>query len=298
MSLPKELVYFQYSQVHMGGQVQISGYAQSAEQGKAASEAAFKRFAELEQIMSDYRANSELSVFCASAGKGPQKISHELFGFLEQAKWFSELSGGAFDLSCGPLVQLWREARKTGRLPDPQKLVFARSLVGYQHLLMDPITMSASLAKPGMKVDLGGIGKGIGCSEAIEKLTEFGVERALVEAGGDMEASGPPPGKLGWKVQVRGVKHPPIWLKNQGLSTSGDSEQYVEVKGVRYSHIVDPRTGYGITNRKQASVLARYARWTDALATALCILPEDEGVELASKFGAKTIFGYPAKAVR
>lgn len=135
-----------------------------------------------------------------------------------------------------------------------------------------------------MQLDLGGIAKGYACDQAIDVLAKSGVSRAMAEAGGDLVVSGPPPGKLGWRILADGEV---TWLKNAAVSTSGDVSQFVVIRGRRYAHIVDPRTGVGLTNRKQVTVLARDGITSDSLATALCVLADSEGEKLASVYGAR-----------
>jgi FAD:protein FMN transferase len=276
----------------MGGRVRIVVYARTEAAAERACTAAFARFAELDAIMSDYRVDSELMRLCARAGQGPVAVSGELFHVLELSQRLARLSGGAFDVTCGPLVALWREARKVGQLPDPEKMAAAQALVGYCKMHLDAAARTVELEQPGMRLDLGGIAKGYACDEAIRVLKEHGIDRALVEAGGDIAASGPPPGRGGWSIAVRGMAQP-FTLANGGLSTSGDTEQFVEIGGVRYSHVLDPRTGLGLTNPIQVTVLARDATTSDSLATALCVLGEREGRPLAARHRAQAFFLLP-----
>lgn len=265
----------------MGVRVNITLFARSQTEAENGAKAAFARFAVLEQIMSDYRPDSEVMRLCDQAGSGPIPVSAELFTVLEHALRVADDSGGAFDITCGPLVRLWRESRKTKKLPEPAAIQKARELVGSQYILLNSEHRTASVTKKGVRLDLGGIAKGYGCDEAIKTLRENGIERALVEAGGDIVASGPPPGKLGWRISIRGLPDVEVWLKNEAISTSGDTEQFVEIGGVRYSHIVNPRTGLGVTNRVQVSVVAKDGLTSDSLATALCVLGPATGVELS-----------------
>lgn len=282
------LELYKYSQVHMGVRVDVSCYAPDRETAERASSSAYKRFADLEAIMSDYRPDSEVMKLCDRAGQGPIQISADLYRVLSRAQEVARLSAGAFDVTCGPVVKLWREARKTLKGPSPFKLQEARSLVDYQFIVLDPDNRTAEIKPKGVRIDLGGIAKGDGCDQALLEMKKNGVTRALIEAGGDIAAGDPPPGRLGWPISIRGLKlAEPIMLANQGLSTSGDVEQFVELSGVRYSHIVDPRTGLGLTTRLQVSILAPDALTSDSLATAICVLGEIDGPPLLEKYGAR-----------
>src|SRR5205823_3187221 len=161
------------------------------------------------------------------------------------AEVVSRQSGGAFDVTVGPLVALWRKARKTAVLPDPAEIERARKLVNWKNVRLNERARTVRLMVPGMKLDLGGIGKGYGADEAQKVLKHYGITRALVELGGDMVISGPPPGTEGWKVRVpnaaEGQKPADLYFHDCALSTSGDTEQFVVIGGRRYSHLVDPR---------------------------------------------------------
>lgn len=275
----------------MGVRVQVTGYAPSAEAGEKATVAAFARFGELDAIFSDYRRDSEAMRLCAAAQPGrPQVAGEELFRVLERAQEIARLSDGAFDVTCGPLVRLWREARKAAQLPTPEQVAAARAATGWRNMRLTPGARLVTFDQPGMTLDFGGIVKGYACDQALAVLRRHGVTRALVEAGGDMAASGPPPGEKGWRVRILGLEPRLIFLAHQALSTSGDAAQFVEIGGVRYSHIVDPRTGIGLTNRRQVSILAREGLMSDPLATALCVMDPEAGRALARRYGARAIY--------
>ncbi len=263
---------FAFSQVHMGGRVDVTLYAQDQDTAERAARAAFGRYAALEDVFSDYRPASEVMRLCAKAGTGPVEVSDDLFNVLAFAQQVSEWTDGAFDVTCSPVVRLWRTVRSSGVLPTSEARDSALALVGWRSLVLDRVRQTADLKLPGMQIDLGGIAKGYANDEALLALRENGVERAMVEAGGDIGVSGPPPGHQGWAIKVRGVADT-FYLSHCSISTSGDTEQFVEIGGVRYSHVVDPRTGMGVTTRVQATVIAPRGLVTDPLATALCVDP-------------------------
>lgn len=264
---------YAYSQVHMGGRVDVTLYAPDEDTAERAARAAFGRYAALEDVFSDYRPTSEVMRLCDRAGTGPYAVSKDLFAVLSFSQQVSEWTDGAFDVTCSPMVRLWRTVRQTRELPSIRALRSAQLLVGWRNLVLDPVGQTAELKVPGMQIDLGGIAKGYANDEALFALKENGVRRAMVEAGGDIGVSGPPPDALGWSIKVRGVPDT-FYLSHCSISTSGDTEQFVEIGGVRYSHVVDPRTGMGVTTRVQATVIAQRGLVTDPLATALCVDPE------------------------
>lgn len=280
----------EYAQLHMGVQARLIVYApteQAAAAAARAAYAAYARVAEIEDIASDYRPASELMRLCAQAGQGPVTVSHELFTLLAHAQELSRRSDGAFDVTIGPYVALWRAARKAKQLPNPKALAEARTRVGWEKVKLDAERRTVELTTPGMRLDLGGIAKGYAGDEAIRVLREHGIGSALFEAGGDIVVSDAPPGKKGWTVEVIGSeaeKPRMIEVANGGVSTSGDTEQFVEIDGTRYSHIVDPRTGLGLTQRYAATVVARDGITSDSLSTAASVMGPKRGAKLAKSY--------------
>jgi thiamine biosynthesis lipoprotein len=273
---------YQYSQIAMGVQVTITVYAPDRATAERACAAAFERIAELEQIMSDYRPDSELMRLCARAGGPPVRVSEELYFVLKRARELSQRTEGAFDVTVGPLVQLWRRARRTGQFPTERELQEANRCVGYEKVVLNDAERTVQLLVPGMRLDLGGIAKGYALDCALKVLQRQGIRHALLEAGGDMVAGLAPPGTAGWRIKIENA--PPerqwVYLAQGAISSSGDTEQYVIHEGKRYSHIVDPHTGWGLTTRVAATVIAHDGITSDSLATALCVLGKERGMRL------------------
>lgn len=282
---------FEFRQRHMGVIGRIVLYAPTEAEAARAATAAFARIAELEQVMSDYRPSSELMRLAASPPGVPRPVGADLFRVLAAAQRLSELSGGAFDITAGPVVRLWREARRSGSMPDPTALRAARARVDWRALALDSATRTVTLHARGLELDLGGIAKGDAADQALAVLRRQGTPRALVELGGDLVAGEPPPGEPGWRVALLGTSgEPPLLLANAAISTSGDTEQFVEIGGIRYSHIVDPRTGIGVTHRAAATVVAPTGLLADGLGTAVSVLGAERGWELVGNH-------FPAAAV-
>jgi thiamine biosynthesis lipoprotein len=281
-----ELKRFESTQPHMGSKFTIALYAPDNEAANRAFEAAFARIARLDACLSDYASDSELVKLSASAPTPePVRLSDDLFAVLFRAQQISERSHGAFDVTVGPLTKLWRRARRVRQLPPDDRLREALAAIGYPSLVLDPAARTARLLKPRMRLDLGGIGQGYAVDQALLELEKHGIGQAIVNASGDLAASGPPPGKPGWLVGVAPLepKAPPSvfgFLAHQAISTSGDAFQFVEIDNVRYSHIVDPRTGLGLTQRSSVSILARNCTDADSLATAASVLGPIEGLQL------------------
>lgn len=278
----------EFTQPQMGVPFRIVLHAPGEAAAKAAADAAFARIAQLNDILSDYDTDSELSRLSQTAGQGRAvPVSADLWNVLARAQEWARKSDGAFDVTVGPAVSQWRRARREKKLPSPARLEAARAAVGWRKLELDPRARTAKLLAPDMRLDLGGIAKGYAVDEAMNVLRARGITRALVSGGGDLAVSDAPPGKKGWRIEVAPLdvtNAPParfVLLRHRALATSGDVFQHVEMDGVRYSHIVDPRTGLGLTDHSLVIVIARDCATADALATAVSVLGPARGLELA-----------------
>jgi thiamine biosynthesis lipoprotein len=292
-----ELRRFEFTAPYMGTKARIVLYARDADSARRLSDAAFTRIAELDARLSDYRDDSELMQLCAKAGGPATGVSDDLLRVLDAALGFSRQTDGAFDVTVGPVSRLWRRARAAGAIPDPTELDAAQRLVGYRHVELSFERRTVRLKKRGMMLDLGGIGKGYAVDAALAALRERGAPAALVSLGGDIAAGDPPPGKAGWEIAIAplGPSGPASVssriLRNAGISTSGDAEQFLERDGVRHSHVVDPSTGAARTGRRGVTVVARSATSSDALSTAVAVMGADRGLRLIDGTpGASALF--------
>jgi thiamine biosynthesis lipoprotein len=276
----------------MGVDTRIVVYAPSKAVAEGACTAAFARIADLEAIMSDYRRDSELMRLSDTAVAAPVRVSADLFKVLQRSQEISQRSRGYFDVTVGPIVRIWRKARKTGKLPTAAELDRARRLVGWQKLKLDAHERTVRLAVRGMQLDLGAIGKGYADDEAQTVLKKYGITRALVEMGGDIVVTDPPPGQVGWTIRVPNAgghdRPKDMRFANCAISSSGDTEEFVIIGGLRFSHVVDPHTGQALTNRVQATIIGREGLTTDPLGTALTLLgPRDRARLLKHYPGTK-----------
>ena len=268
---------FEFEEIHMAVPVRIILYAPNADVAEKGAKEAFALFHTVNALMSDYDSESELSLL--SSDQGNIRVSGHLFTVLRAAKHYSTISEGAFDVTIGPLVRLWRRSRRMQELPREQLVEQAKELVGNHLWELDEPTQSVRLLKPGMKLDLGAIAKGYAIDKAFEIIQEHGIASQLVDAGGDFRVGAPPPGTEGWKIAK---ENETVLLKNTAMATSGGRFQFVEIEGVRYAHIVDPKTGLGLTNMSTVYVTAPTAMEADALATAVFILGKEKGETLIS----------------
>ncbi len=283
----------------MGTLVRIKIYAPSPRRAKEAFSSAFGRIAELDRILSDYRAGSELNQLPETAVGRPVKISRDLFRVLSASQDLAQESRGAFDITQGPVIRLWRQARRDRVLPDPSSLRDASCRGGYRKLHLDPAAGTAMLDQGNMQLDVGGIAKGYAADAALEVLGRMGIASAMVAASGDIACSHAPPGRRGWKIGLDAPFSRIVELSDEAVSTSGDTEQYVELNGIRYSHIIDPATGQALTSGITVSVIARRGIAADSLATALSVLGPDQGMALIEKHrDAAAILAEPSGIIR
>jgi FAD:protein FMN transferase len=278
---------FQFREPHLGTIVELTLYAPNETAANDSAQAAFARIEELNRILSDYHPDSEAMRLCRTAGTGQAVVvSRELFEVLAKSNEISRLSDGAFDASVGPLVKLWRSARRLKKLPADDQLAAARQLLGWKDIWLDTQARSVELQKPGMLLDFGGIAKGYIADQARAVLVQRGIKQCLVAVAGDISAGDAPPGRDGWRIGIAPLDKPDgqpsryLRLSNCSISTSGDAFQFVEIGGVRYSHIVDPATGLGLTRRSSVTVVAADGATADGLATALSVLGPDRGLKL------------------
>lgn len=282
-----KLIRFEQNQPHMGVLFRIVLYAPDEETALPTFAAAFDRIHELNKRLSDYRADSELSLL-SETSKAPVKLSDDLFAVLQRGQHWTEQSSGAFAITLGPLTQLWRETRKSKVLPEASVLIAALERSQPRQLKLSKENQTAQLLCENMRLDLGGIAKGFAADAALEVLKERGITSALVDGSGDIALGDAPPNSNGWLIAVaplrKGAKTTQFMrLRNCGVATSGDAWQYVEIDGKRYSHIVDPATGLGLRNRSSVTVVAPNATDADALASAVSVLGPAKGIALVEK---------------
>lgn len=283
---PEKLQRFEYAATAMAEPLKIILYASDEPTAERAAQAALDRIQKLNDILSDYDPESELRRLCDKAGGGqPVQVGEDLFRVLAAAQRWSERTDGAFDMTVGPVVRLWRRARRTHQLPDQAAIDQARQLVGYQNVLLDPDRQTVLLKKAGMRLDPGGIGAGYAIDEALRVVFKHGVTRVLIDLGGDIRLGDPPPDRPGWRIGVPGLdpKAPPrefLLLSRCAIATSGDAWQFVELGGRRYSHIVDPKTGMPLVDRCSVTVAAPDGLTADVLGTAVSVMGPEKGMKL------------------
>jgi len=273
--------------------VPLKGEADRA-RAERAIEKAFEEISRVEGVFSVFKADSEISKINRLGLGRALKISDEVFDLVEKSVEYSKRTDGAFDITVKPLVDLWRAAKARNKLPEDADVRAALAKTGSRNIVLDEAGKAISFRKEGMALDFGGVAKGYATDRAAAILKENGIRNAVVAIGGDIYCLGRRSANRMWDV---GIRHPrkkgamlfDLKLENKAIDTAGDYEQFFLLNGRRYSHIIDPRTGYSIgDNVVSATVVADDAATADILATSLCVLGP-RGLEIARSAGAEAM---------
>jgi len=281
----------------MGMDVRLVLHAATQPRANAAADAAFRRIAELDALLSDYQPDSEVRRLEGRPGEWIP-VSTDLFRVLTVALDVARATDGAFDPTAGPVIRLWRDARRTGVAPTPAEIAAALENVGWNRLELDSARQSIRYDASGFQLDLGGVAKGYILQQALATLRNQGVASAMVEAGGDIVVGDSPPGRPGWRIATPlappGIAERAASLSNAALATSGPTAQSFVIDGERRSHIVDPGSGQALTSRWVGTVIHPDAAVADALATALSVLGEEGPAKLGVHFPDAVLSVLPA----
>jgi len=297
ISLAAQQKRFSFTQPKMGSPFSIVFFANDSVQANLLAKQCFNLVDSFILIFSDYIDSSELSKLSLSAGRKDLavSVSPAMFDILLKAKNAFEKSDGTFDITIGPLSKFWRKCRKAKEFPTDDAVQSAKKLIGFNKLILDTVNRKITLTQPGMQLDLGGIAQGYIAQKVIDYLLSRQINQALVNASGDIVISGAPPGLKGWTV---GVNVPEtmdellprtLMLQHKAITTSGDAYQFIEHGGKRYSHIIDPGSGYGVTYQRNVTVIANDGTTADWLATAGSILSIKKAKKLAAQLGAEIL---------
>jgi len=270
----------------LGTAVTITVYAEDEISGKAHLDAAFDRIAEIENLISSWKENSELRLALKQPINSKIPISKDMFQSLHAGIAWHKKSGGAFDITIGPLIQLWKSCGKSGRLPTDAEITEAKNRLGVEHIVLDETHSTLKITKENLGINLGGVGKGYCAQEVGATLNERGVKHALIAIAGDIYALGGKPNGAAWSVGVQDPREPNspqallsvLHLNDMAVSTSGNYQRYVEIQGKRYSHIIDPRTGLTAEEAPSVTVVGPNVISTDVLGTALSVMGVKEGL--------------------
>jgi thiamine biosynthesis lipoprotein len=278
-----ELEHVSEGRPAMGTVLEITLVADDRAKASAAIERCFAEVARLEAIFTTWRADGELARLNAKAGQGPQPASRELVGILIDARGFARETEGAFDISVGPLMQLWRAAETRGAAPSTAEIASAREGIGLERVEIDAARGTIALPR-GAALDLGGIAKGWALDRLGELLRAAGFERALLNFGGSsLLAMGAPARGASWRVRIGSA--PTLNLRDVSASISDSFGQFFEIAGERYGHIVDPRNGANVAREQRAIVLAPTGAIAEAWSTALIVLDPEAGIAALRAMG-------------
>jgi thiamine biosynthesis lipoprotein len=276
----------------MGTFARVVAVAADSNTAKGCIEAASAEIERIDKLMSYYKSDSEISELNRDGFRRAVKVSKSTYEVLQRSIEFSKLSCGAFDVTVGPLVDLWHSAQDTNFLPTDADLLQARSKVGYDKLILDANETSVRFAVEGMRVDLGGIAKGYALDKAVEAMQKGGAVGGMVDIGGEIRCFGlPPAGQNIWRI---GLQDPAVAkdamntgkpllilrLTDAAVATSGDYHRFVTIGGKRYSHIVDPKSGHSSESLASVTVICPSATDADALSTAVTVMGKEKGLAL------------------
>jgi len=278
---------FKYHQVAMGTVIEITLIADDEEAANKASLQAFQEIKRIETLMSPWLDSSDVTRINRSAGKERVKVSPETFEVIKKAQEISELSEGGFDITVGPLTELWREARKKTIPPSIEEVKEKLGLVNFKNIETDQ-DGKVFLKNKDMAIDLGGIAKGYAVDRAFELLKSLGYKNLIVNAGGDLRVGGTK-NKQPWSIGIQNPREfqkilARISVSDTAIATSGDYEKFFIYEGKRYHHIFNPKDGFPTDDCQSVTILCKEGMIADALATAVFVLGRGKGYSLCQKF--------------
>ena len=261
----------EFSRLRMGARASLTFYMEDEMMAAKAAEAVFARLAEIEDVISDWRSDSEVMTVQARPVGSSGPISLDLARILAVSLEVARQSNGSFDVSCGATTKLWRSARRSGVIPAEADIQAAASTCDYRDIRLNQkeSTPTVQINRAGLEFDFGGIGKGFGADEGLAILMDLGATSALVDLGGDMAVGQPPPGDSGWRIQLPGTEV--LMLSSCGIATSGATEQFMMIDDQRRSHLVNPQSGQPVLDTGEVTILAPSAVLADAWASVVLV---------------------------
>lgn len=275
------------TQLHMGTLVTITALAPTDNAANTAIDAGFSEIKRLEQLLSTWIGTSELSLVNASAGRGPIRVSPETVAVVERSLQVAEMTNGGFNIAIGPAVDAWNVTERQ-EIPSPEELQTLKRLTMLSGVHLDVESRTIFLETPGMRIDVGGIGKGYAADQAVTAMRKAGANAGVVALSGDIKAFGRLPGERKFTV---GIQHPRkdgvvlafIDLQDEAISTAGDYEKFFDRDGLRYHHILDPSTLQPARACQSVSVIAKDGVWADGLDTGVFVMGPERGMELVER---------------
>ncbi|MDB5253578.1 MAG: thiamine biosynthesis protein ApbE [Flaviaesturariibacter sp.] len=273
----------------MGNRFEFTVVTVERDQAEAAIDAAIAEVQRIEALLTTFNEQSQTAAINRAAGEHPVQVDAEVYALIERSLRISALTQGAFDISYGSLdKRFWNFDSSMTALPDKDTANQMVGLIDYRNIILDKGSRSVFLRKKGMRIGFGGIGKGYAAERAKEILLRLGMEDGVVNAGGDLAAWGHQPDGRPWTIGIAApdaTHHPfsSLNITNKAVATSGNYEKYVLIGGRRYSHTIDPRTGYPVSGIKSATIICPHAELADALATPVTVMGVKAGLHLVNQ---------------
>lgn len=282
------LQVFQRTLKLMGSRFDLTVVAENQEQGDVYMDMAIAEITRIEKMISSWDPDSQTSKINKNAGIAPVKVDPELFNLIERALKISRLTQGAFDISYASMDRIWKFDGSVTKMPSAETIKNSVAKVGYQNIILDPENHTVFLKLKGMKIGFGAIGKGYAADMAKALLQKNGVGAGIINASGDLDAWGTQPDGKDWMVAIVNPLNKNkvfSWLpvKNQAVVTSGNYEKYIVLDGQRYTHIIDPRTGYPSKGILSATIFTQNAELADALATSIFVMGVETGLDFVNQ---------------
>lgn len=282
---------YQKSYSLMGSKFEIAVIANDEEVANAAIEIVYKEIVRIEKLISSWNEGSQTSLINKNAGVRPVKVSTELFNLIRRANKVSNLSGGAFDISYASMDNVWKFDGSMKGVPEEKRIKESVSKINYKNIILNETEYTVFLKEKGMKIGFGAIGKGYAANMARKLLIENGIKSGMINAGGDLIAWGDGLNGEKWKVGIADPKKEKSYvswveLNEMAIVTSGNYERFAMIDGIRYAHIIDPRTGYPVVGIKSVTIICPDAELADALATTVFVLGPEKGLLLINKLDA------------
>ncbi|WP_240345168.1 FAD:protein FMN transferase [Flavobacterium sp. CLA17] len=275
----------------MGSRFDITIVAEDSLTAETRIKETIAEITRIENLISDWKSDSQVSEVNQNAGIRAVKVDKEVFDLTKRAITISKITNGAFDISFAALEKVWKYDGSMTEMPTPEQIKKSVEKVGYQNIVLDSIQSTIFLKLPGMKIGFGSIGKGYAADKAREVMEAKGVKAGIVNASGDLTTWGAQPNGKEWTIGITNPfdtdKFVKIFsLKREAVTTSGNYEKFIELNGKRYSHIINPITGYPATGIVSATVFGPSAEMANGFSTSLIVLGKDAGLQLINKYPA------------
>ena len=286
--LKKDLKLSKKIKILMGSKFEIAAIHTNEEFALGVIDSVEKEIIRIEALISSWKDNSQTSLINANAGIAPVVVDRELFSLIKRAKKISVLTEGAFDISFASMDKVWKFDRRITQMPPEEAIRASVAKINYKNIILNEKDNSVYLKEKGMKIGFGAIGKGYAANKARHLMINMGIENGMLNAGGDLIAWGEGMNNEKWKVGIADPKKQTefiSWLEieDQAIVTSGDYERYLTIDGLRYSHIIDPRTGYPARGIKSVTIICPDAELADGLATSVFVLGTEKGLALVNQ---------------